>query len=268
MDPNIRVNPTKNTKFPKFIFSANFNNIFIVIKPVTNETINPIQFSIDKLMDSDNTEYNPAPMVAGIPIKKLNVRESLLLVPRINNIDVVKPDRLNPGIAAIPCAIPVMKASDLVTLSMSFFEVIFLFLISIPVTTINTPMSAVNIPVLSCNNSVDTAFSIRIMIGRPIKALIVTDIIKNVLSFVGFWGDVTNCFTICRIFFLKITIAEHAVPICSHKVIPIDVEGSLPNNKIEVAATRPSELTGSHSVIPCITPRIIVSNKPSPFKYD
>ena len=129
-------------------------------------------------------------------------------------------------------------------------------------------MIAVNIPVLLCNNSVDTASLIRINIGKPIKALTITDIIKNALSFVGFLGDVINCFIIFRIFFLKTTIAEHAVPMCNHKVIPIDVEGSFLNNNVEVVATKPSELTGSHSVIPCITPRIIASNNQPTFNFD
>ena len=259
------VNPIKNTKFPKFIFSANRNNIFIVISPVINETTNPIQFSIDNVIESDNTEYKPAPIVAGIAIKKLRVRASFLPVPRISNTDVVKPDLLSPGIADNPCAIPVIKASNLLILSIFFLGVIFLFRIINPLATMNIPMIAVNMPVLFCNNSVDTASLISINIGSPIKALTIVEIIKNVASFVGFLGDVTNCLIIWRIFFLKTTIAEHAVPICNHKVIPIEVEGSLLNNNVEVAATNPSELTGSHSVIPCITPRIIVSNNQTSF---
>ena len=255
------VNPTKNTKFPKFIFSANRNNIFIVISPVINETTNPIQFSIDNVIESDNTEYKPAPIVAGIAIKKLRVRASFLLVPRISNTDVVKPDLLSPGIADNPCAIPVVKASNLLILSIFFLGVIFLFRIINPLAIMNIPMIAVNMPVLFRNNSVDTASLISINIGNPIKALTIVDIVKNIVSFVGFFGDATNCLIIFRMVSLKTTIAEHAVPICNHKVIPIDVEGSLLNNNVEVVATTPSELMGSHSVMPCIIPRMTTSNK-------
>ena len=157
--------------------AANFNNIFIVIKPVINETISPIKFSKDKIIESDNIEYNPAPAVAGIPIKKLRVKASFLSVLRINKIDVVNPDLLSPGIADMPCIIPVIKASHLLILETSFLGFSSWFFIIKPVAIMNTPMIAVNIPAPFFNISVDATSSTSINIGRPITALVIIDMI-------------------------------------------------------------------------------------------
>tara|TARA_B100001750_G_C15475382_1_gene582181 strand:- start:697 stop:897 length:201 start_codon:yes stop_codon:yes gene_type:complete len=63
-------------------------------------------------------------------------------------------------------------------------------------------------------------------------------------------GLLIELVTICRISFLKYRRAAVPVPRCKNKDEENASDGLLLNSTMLVAATRPSELKGSHSDIP------------------
>jgi hypothetical protein len=74
--------------------------------------------------------------------------------------------------------------------------------------------------------------------------------IRNLMSPSKFVGDWATRTSIEAIFFLKYISAASEVPKCNHKDSAIASTGVASQKIMATLATTPSELTGSHSVIP------------------
>ena len=200
--------------------------------------------------------------VTGTLMRKLRNSASRLSKPRASSTAIVMPDRLKPGIAAKPCAMPATMPSIGRTSWTSCMPDDGCFIWMMPVTIMNAPTTAM----ASAPMAPETSCTAMTM-GSAIEPLVTVVAIKNSSKGVGFSGCRRKSAASFWMVFLKTIKAANAVPRWSHIAYKNASLNVIPNKSVATAVTEPSELTGIHSVMPCTMPRTIASSKLSPLPY-
>jgi len=184
--------------------------------------------------------------MAGIESRKENLKAFSLFIPSSSAVAIVVPLLDMPGIMAIPWAVPISMASKYVIFPVFSFVVFVGYRIKPQI----MKAAAIGVAVLN-------VFSIGVPKIKPIKAVgIVPTVISGISRPVSVLKSrFFRAFRISRMSFLKKARTTMRVPMWSVTSKSI---GAFKPRYCSVIFRCPVLDMGSHSVMPCIMPRIIV----------